>query len=65
MGHKESCVKRETHSSLVPPKRNWRAHTSSLTPYLKSLEQKEANTPMRNRWQEIIELRAEINQVEI
>jgi hypothetical protein len=41
-----------------------RAYTSSLTVYLKALEQKEANTPKRSRWQEIIKLRAEINQIE-
>jgi hypothetical protein len=31
-----------------------RAYTSSLTSHLKALEQKEANTPKRIRWQEII-----------
>ena len=41
-----------------------RAYTSSLTVHLKALEQKDANTPKRSRWQEIIKLRAEINQVE-
>jgi hypothetical protein len=41
-----------------------RAHTSSLTAHLKALEQKEANSPKRSRWQETIKLRAEINQVE-
>ena len=41
-----------------------RAYTSSLTAYLKALEQKEANSPKRSRWQEIIKLRAEINQME-
>jgi hypothetical protein len=41
-----------------------RAHTSSLTTHLKALEQKEANSPKRRRWQEIIKLRGEINQVE-
>ena len=41
-----------------------RAHTSSLTTHLKALEQKEANSPKRSRWQEIIKLRGEINQVE-
>jgi hypothetical protein len=41
-----------------------RTHTSSLTAHLKALEQKEANSPKRSRWQEIIKLRAEINQVE-
>jgi hypothetical protein len=31
---------------------------------MKALEQKEANTLKRSRWQEVIKLRAEINQVE-
>jgi hypothetical protein len=41
-----------------------RAYTSSLTAHLKVLEEKEANIPKRRRWQEIIKLRAEINQIE-
>ena len=41
-----------------------RAYTSSLTAHLKALEQREANTPKRSRWQEIIKLRTEINQTE-
>jgi hypothetical protein len=36
-----------------------RAHTSSLTTHLKDLEKKEANSPKRSRWQEIIKLRGE------
>jgi hypothetical protein len=39
-------------------------YTSSLTAYLKALEQKDTNSPKRSRQQEIIKLRAEINQVE-
>ena len=35
-----------------------------MTVHLRALEQKEANTPKRSRRQEIIKLRAEINQVE-
>jgi hypothetical protein len=31
---------------------------------LKALEEKEANSPKRSRWQEMIKLGAEINQVE-
>jgi hypothetical protein len=31
-----------------------RAHTSNLIVHLKALEEKEANTPKSNRWQEII-----------
>jgi hypothetical protein len=41
-----------------------RAYTTSLTAHLKALEQKEASTPKKSRWQEIIKHRAEINQVE-
>jgi len=45
-------------------KNQGRACISSLTAYLKALEQKEANTARRSRKQETIKLRAEINQVE-
>jgi len=45
-------------------KKQERAYVSSLTAHLKALEQKEANTPRRSRRQEIIKLRAEINQIE-
>ena len=41
-----------------------KAYTSSSTAHLKTLEQKEANSPKSNRLQEIIKLRAEINQIE-
>ena len=41
-----------------------RAYIRRLTEQLKALEQKEANSPRRRRRQEIIKLRAEINQVE-
>jgi hypothetical protein len=40
------------------------AYTSTLIAHMKALEQKEANTPKRSRHQEIIKLRAEMNQVE-
>ena len=38
-----------------------RSYTSDLIACLKALEQ-DANTPKRNRWQEIIKLRAEIER---
>ena len=41
-----------------------RAYTTSLTTHLKTLEQKEANSPERSRQREIIKLRGEINRVE-
>jgi hypothetical protein len=40
-----------------------RAHTRSFIAHLKTVEQKEANIPKGSKWQEIIKLRAEINQV--
>jgi hypothetical protein len=46
----------------VSKKKLEKAYTSSLTAHLKL---KEANSPKRSRWQEIIKLMAEINQVEI
>jgi hypothetical protein len=49
---------------IASKKKLWRAHISSLTAYLKSLEQKEANTPKGSRKQEIIKLKADINHVE-
>jgi len=45
-------------------KKQERAYISSLTAHLKALEQKEANTSKRSTHQEIIKLRAEINQIE-
>ena len=41
-----------------------KSHTSELTEHLKILEQKEANSPKRTKWQEIIKLRAEINKID-
>jgi hypothetical protein len=41
-----------------------RAQTSSLREHLEAVELKKANSPKRSRWQEIIKLRGEINQVE-
>jgi hypothetical protein len=41
-----------------------RAYTSSLVAHLKALKHKEANTPKRSRWQEIIKPRAKIKQLE-
>ena len=64
MGHNESIAKRKTHSTECLPKKLERAYTSSLTAHQKALEQTEANTPKRSRWQEIVKLRAEINQKE-
>jgi hypothetical protein len=41
-----------------------RPHTWNLTAHLKALEQKKANIHKRSRWQKIVKLRAETNQLE-
>jgi hypothetical protein len=66
MGQSESSANRKSQRALSASQKILeRAYTSSLTAHLFSaLEQKEANTPKRSRWQEINKLRAEINQVE-
>ena len=42
-----------------------RSYTNNLTAHLRTLEQKETISPKRRRRQEIVKLRAEINQIEI
>ena len=58
-------VIRENFTALNASKKKLdRGYRSSLTAQLKALEQKEANSPKRNRRQETIKLRNEINQLE-
>jgi hypothetical protein len=60
----KAVLRRKLINLCASKKKLERAYTNSLTAHLKELEQKEANLPKRSRWQEIIKLRAEINQVE-
>jgi hypothetical protein len=64
MGHNGRISKRKLIALSASKKKLERAYTSSLTTHLKALEQKEANSPKRSRWQEVIKLRSKINQVE-
>ena len=64
MGHRTAFLRGKLIALSVSQKKLERTYTSSLTAHLKALEQKEATSPKRSRWQEIIKLRAEINQVE-
>jgi superfamily II RNA helicase len=64
MGHNESSPKGKLIALSASKKKLKRAYTSSFTAHLKALQQKEANSPKRCRKQEIIKLRAEIQQVE-
>jgi hypothetical protein len=60
----KSMLRGKLISLSASKKKLERAYASSLKAHLKALEQKEENTPKRSRWQEIIKLRAEVNQVE-
>jgi hypothetical protein len=41
-----------------------RSYTTNLTQHLRGLDQNEAKSPKRSRRQEIVKLRAKINQIE-
>jgi hypothetical protein len=60
----KAVVRRKLIALSASKKKLERAYTRSLTAHLKALEQKDANSPKRSRWQEVIKLRAEINKVE-
>ena len=60
----KAVLRGKVMSLSASKKKIQRAYTSSLTAHLNALERKEANTPKRSRWQEIIKLMGEINQVE-
>ena len=64
MGYNESSPRGKLIAPSASKKKLERAYTSSLTAHLEALKLKEANSPKRSRWQEIIKLGAEINQVE-
>ena len=64
MGTMKAFLRRKLIALSASKKKLERAHTSSLTTLLKALEQKEANSPKRSRWQEIIKLRGKTNQAE-
>jgi hypothetical protein len=64
VGHNECSAKKKVHSTKCLHKEISEIGTGELTSYLKALEQKEVNTPKRNRLQEIIKLRAEVNKME-
>jgi hypothetical protein len=54
----KAVLRRKLIALSAAKKKLERAHTSSLTVHLKALELKEANSPKRNKQQEIIKLRA-------
>jgi hypothetical protein len=63
MGQMKAVLRGKLIALIASKKKLKRAYTSSFTAHLKALEQKEANSPKTSRRQEIIKLRAEINQV--
>jgi hypothetical protein len=64
MGTTKAVVRGKLIVLSASKKKLERAYTSSLTAHLKTQEQKEVNTTKKGRQQEIIKLRAEINQIE-
>jgi hypothetical protein len=64
MEHNERGLIGKLITLSVSKKKLKSAYTSSLKAHLESIERKESNSPKRNRCQEIIKIRAEINQVE-
>jgi hypothetical protein len=64
MVHDEVMLRGELMALSACRKKLERSHSSNLTAHLKALKQKEANTPKRSRWREIIKVKAEINQLE-
>ena len=63
-GHNESSVRGKFIALKACTKKLEKSHTSELTEHLKTLEQKEANSPIITRQQEINKLTAEINKIE-
>jgi hypothetical protein len=61
---KKAVLRGKLIALSVSKKKLERAYTSSLTAHLEPLKLKEGNSSKRSRWQEIIKLRAKINQVE-
>ena len=59
----KTVVRRKFIALHASKKKLERVYTSSLTAHLKALEQKKVNTLKRGRWQVIMKLRAEINQI--
>jgi hypothetical protein len=53
----KAFLRRKLIALSASKKKLERENTSSLTAHLKALEQKEANSPKRSIWQEIIKLR--------
>ena len=64
MGHNESSVKKKVHILDAYIKKLEKSRNSELIEHLKTLEQKEADSPKRSRRLEIIKLRVEINKIE-
>jgi hypothetical protein len=60
----KAVLKEKPIALSASKKKLQRAKTGSLTAHLEAQERQEANSPKSSRWQEIIKLSAEINQVE-
>ena len=64
MGCSKSSPKREVYSITVLLKNQEKSQINNLTLHLKELEKEEQTKPKVSRWKEIINVRAERNEME-
>jgi hypothetical protein len=64
VGHNETVLRENLIAQSATIKKLEKEYTSNLTAHLKDAKHKEANSTNRSWQQELIKLRAEINQVE-
>ena len=64
MGHSEGSPEREVHSHTGLPKEIEKSQINNLTLHLQVLEEQQQTKPRASRRKEIINIRAELNDIE-
>ena len=65
MGHSKSSAKREVYSNTSLPQETEKSQINNLTLHLKQLEKEEQRKHKVSRRKEVINIRAEINEIEM
>jgi len=65
MGHRKAVLRGQVYSNTILPQETRKSQINSVTLYLKQLEKEEQTKPKVSRKKEIIEIRAEINEIEM
>ena len=65
MGHSKSSSKGEVYSNSVSPQETEKSQINNLTLHLKQLEKEEQRKHKVSRRKEVINIRAEINEIEM